>query len=98
MVAPVGVSASVVLPAAAAIFPPGLTVQVVAVAADAALGLAAGAAAVTARAAAAARTTAPMLVRTEGLPPPAVSPDVTGHRSRMRWPVREETSRAGFAG
>jgi hypothetical protein len=63
IVAPVGVSASVVLPAVAVIFPPGLTVQVVAVAADAALGLAAGTA-VAPRAAAAARTTAPRLVRT----------------------------------
>ncbi|HET7244348.1 MAG TPA: hypothetical protein VFJ07_05875 [Streptosporangiaceae bacterium] len=65
IVAPVGVSASVVLPAVAVIFPPGLTVQVVAVAADATLGLAAG---TTIAARAAARTTAPMLVRTEGLP------------------------------
>ena len=68
IVAPVGVSASVVLPAVAVIFPPGRTVQVFAAATDAVRELtarvaAAAGAAVAARAAAA-RATTPTPVRT----------------------------------
>jgi hypothetical protein len=73
IVAPVGVSASVILPAVAVIFPPGRTVQVFAAATDAVRGLtarvaAAAGAAVATRAVAtratAARATTPTPVRT----------------------------------
>jgi len=88
-VAPVGVSASVVLPAIAVIFPPGRTVQVFAVAAA---GAAAPALAI--KAAVAASTTVPTPVRT-GPPFAGRFTNATGRGSKMRWLVRQDIGRRG---